>query len=90
MTKPDIDIADKCPRPCSECADGLHHWLEQCCDDDGKPITPRYECKHCDALAGHCDECGGAALPYPSDLCGECAGNESMSGLLGKRERIPN
>lgn len=60
-----------CPRPCVECPDAQHHWLDSCTDEDGNPVDPHYACKHCDATTGVCDECVG---PLSSDKFTVCDG----------------
>lgn len=51
-----------CPRPCSECPDRKHHWID-CCPDPEDPesdieramlaagVEAGYVCKHCGAWA---------------------------------------
>lgn len=68
--------AGPCPRPCSECPDANHHWLEQCTDDAGEPVDPYYACKHCDAKAGCCDECLEPIFPVATAACPNCASAE--------------
>jgi hypothetical protein len=63
---------NKCPKPCVECEDGDHHWLDQATDDDGNPVDPFFACKHCDATAGMCAECLQPNLIADAALCTEC------------------
>ncbi len=46
-----------CPKPCSMCADGGHHWLPRTESydhgTDSLECDMWYECKHCDATC--CD-----------------------------------
>lgn len=71
-------------RVCSEC-DGNHHWLEHCgpvFDEDADGNTVRlfgddtftgFTCKHCDAVAEMCDECGDPIFPWrTTEFCKEC------------------
>ncbi len=36
----------KCPKPCVDCDDGNHHWLEDFDSENGDVFMV---CKHCDA-----------------------------------------
>jgi hypothetical protein len=42
-----------CAKPCVECADGGHHWMPDCDDDNGQPVM---KCKHCDARREYTDD----------------------------------
>lgn len=57
----DLHVEHFCPRPCWECADRLHHWLDQCDEDS----LPHYVCKHCEAVAAACDDCLEPIFPVP-------------------------
>jgi len=41
---------EKCPRPCVECSDGLHHWIYNYDYNGDGEAEPEFECKHCDAI----------------------------------------
>lgn len=62
-------------RRCFECAGLEHHWLTSVpeCPEGSEPFIP---CKHCDARAAVCDDCGEGAVwpPAPNNkLCDECS-----------------
>ena len=62
---------------CTECEGEPHHWTEEFTDDAGKPIEPRFGCKHCD-YACAAVECVGCDEFFPVDImddermCPEC------------------
>lgn len=41
---------------CSECPNQDHHWCTEILTDDGE----HFQCKHCEATADECTDCGGA------------------------------
>ena len=54
VSKEQTELAAKpCVRPCVDCADGLHHWLPDCDEDNGQPLM---KCKHCEAAREYTDE----------------------------------
>jgi len=60
-------------RRCLECAGQAHHWITSMpeCPEGGEPFIA---CKHCDARASLCDDCGEGPV-WPSSnggLCEEC------------------
>jgi hypothetical protein len=67
--------AQPCPKPCVECEDRQHHWLEMATNDEGEAVDPHFACKHCDATTPMCEDCLGPIVPVVDDggLCAECA-----------------
>ena len=69
----------KCPKPCSECPDGSHHWIEDWSGaTEVDPDNVTLACKHCDATAGLCFDCSGPIVPIVDDsgLCQDCKGTD--------------
>lgn len=60
----------KCRR-CGECVGSDHHWIESCDPD----IAHWYECKHCDAVADECPQCGDDGQPIDGGSCDCCYGS---------------
>ena len=70
----ELEKSEHCRR-CSECSDDEHHWMEDMVGEE-----PMYVCKHCNAIAPMCDECGGLMLPVCcDDACGSLDQAEAES-----------
>ncbi len=73
-----------CPKPCSECPERDHHWLEDWSEaTEERPGKVQLACKHCDATAAICGECLGPILPVvdDSELCQECKNDEDFADV---------
>ena len=79
---------ENCPRRCSECPEGKHHWLEQFPNPDDEDDELRDHpatvaglvafcvCKHCDAWTSDIDEAMGYDVVFDSSTADEKAEEE--------------